>query len=63
MVLATCLFLTREKKKMRGFLPVKIPARLVVTAQICEFGNLGCIPGNFTGCVRDLEEVNGLATS
>lgn len=35
----------------------------MVTAQICEFGNLGCIPGNFTGCVRDLEEVNGLATS
>lgn len=49
----TCEGLFVCKKSLLG--------RLVVTTQIREFGNLGCIPE--TGCLRDPEEVNGLAMS
>lgn len=51
----TCEGLFVCKKSLLG--------RIVVTAQIREFGNLGCIPEKLTGCLRDPEEVNGLATS
>lgn len=63
MMQATCLFLMGQKIWGTFVCKKSLPGRLVVTAQICEFGNLGCVPEKLTGCLRDLEEVNGLATS